>query len=203
MRMLVLFSSQTRNEEHSEKVRELDAEYKNRSGESRRRTSSSSRNSGESPRLSLDSTTTEQNNFSLQFNQVKSSINCSVKDRLKKMQNPKRPAHAQDTWSKEGASRSSLGNAWNSYARFRCRCETSAFCRDPVSSCKCGDEDSSEEGKDYPDPSVLHMEEGQEHPKRAVECYACGKYEDTMSQLVIMRGDSSVHPACLSKLLAW
>ncbi len=194
MRMLLEITSQNKKEAHHEEVKEMDKELKNLSGENRRTPNNSIRSS-DSARQSLGSITSEQNITILQFMQDRSAMVNSVKERLRKIQNTKKEKsekrgkekegkkkrYLMEYWDDMGINRNSLGKNWNKLNPYRSKIV--------------------EHSGSYPGTFVETLTSGQEHPKRFVECYCCGKYINSMEKMEMMENGLCLHENCLVTMI--
>lgn len=187
MRMLGHILNQNRFEEHEQKVREEDAEFKNMSGELKRSsTKRSSLNASSGSRNSLNSLISENNEKHIQFVKDRSEIMNSVKERLRKMQNPKKNYRQYDL-SGGSMTRTSLGRFWSKYEHLRAKQWTvNRFLPNNYS--------------DYPENHTNHLTDGQEHSKRLVQCFICSDYIESTSYLHLMDDGTCLHNACMERL---
>jgi len=193
--MLSQITIQTRHEQHQEKVKILDKELKNLSGENRR--SSNNARTSEGSRTSIGSIS-ENNSNAYQFMQDKSLMMNSVKDRLRKMQNIKKEKNSDkkikdkdykkknritDSWTSSGTTRGILGNEWEKFSKQRCRiAQYNGF-------------------PNYSDNKVEYLFPGEEHPKRNIECYCCGNFINSNALFEMHKRGICIHPTCMMNLM--
>jgi hypothetical protein len=184
-RLMNQMKGYNRLEEHERGVKEMDQDLKIRSGENRmtpaRRASLRNSQNNNNTRISFTSDT-NTNSVALQFLRDKGNMMDSVKDKLRKLLNPKKVASEKDGWSRVGATRESLLHGWSKYSK--CRSKITQY----------------QGFSDYPSDHVTFLESGEEHPKRLVKCFTCNQDMESTGEYYMNEG-KCLHKSCLESLI--